>query len=152
MSRRSFTRACRRRAFTLSWKPVPSFDPEAVGRQAPAAFDTNMDATTAGAELEKFPGLKASLAAFELDGDGRLNAAEVCARAVIKGLASRVFARTGRAHGQRPAGPRSDGHSRAQENHPSRDCPRARHRGAWRSLLADDQRRATGASGWQRVC
>jgi hypothetical protein len=55
-------------------------DPEEVGRQALAEYDTNHDGYLDAKELEGCPALKSCLAALDKDKDGRLSAAEIAGR------------------------------------------------------------------------
>ena len=57
----------------------PVYNPQA-GADAVAAYDTDGDGAIGGDELDRVPGLRASLGQVDTDGDGRLTAAEIDTR------------------------------------------------------------------------
>jgi hypothetical protein len=59
---------------------APRLSPEEAGKQALAAYDANGDGVLDEAELEKCPALKSCLTILDTDGDGRLSADEIAAR------------------------------------------------------------------------
>jgi hypothetical protein len=59
---------------------APSLSPNSVAAQAMAEYDTNHDGSIDGAELDKAPSLKSSLALMDKNGDQKITADEIAAR------------------------------------------------------------------------
>jgi hypothetical protein len=60
--------------------PLPDFDPPTAGKAAIIDYDTDGDQALAGDELDRVPGIKKSLAAFDVNVDGKVTAEEIAAR------------------------------------------------------------------------
>jgi hypothetical protein len=58
----------------------PGIDADGAGELAMEQYDTNSDGVVAGEELEKAPGLRASVATMDTNGDKAISAEEVTAR------------------------------------------------------------------------
>jgi len=58
----------------------PPFDPEASGREAMAAYDSNTDGAIDETEAEASPGLVAAFASIDTDGDKQLTEQEIASR------------------------------------------------------------------------
>jgi hypothetical protein len=59
---------------------APALDPQASGARAIEVYDLNNDGAIAADELDRCPGLKASLKELDTSGDQRLSAEEIAAR------------------------------------------------------------------------